>query len=72
MKKLKLTDIAANAEAPLTDINVDELIPLPPPYDRVGELPGLKRLTEDQQLRLVCNLDGVVSSAGLPKPDGCV
>jgi len=69
MKKLKLTDIAANENTPLTELNIDELIPLPPPYDRAGDLPGFRQLTEDQRQRLVCNLDGVVSYAGLPKPE---
>ena len=67
-KKLELTDIAKGEDVQLTEINVDELIPLPPPYDKIEEQPGFKRLTEDQQERLVCNLDGVVSYAGLPKP----
>jgi len=66
-KKLKLTDIAKGEDTQLTEINLDELIPLPPPYDKVEELPGFKRLTEDQKERLVCNLDGVVSTV-LPKP----
>ena len=69
MKRLNLTDISQDADVQLTDIDVDELIPLPPPYDRVGELPGFKRLTVDQQQRLVYNLDGVVSYADLPKPE---
>jgi len=69
MKKLNLIDISQDADAQLTDINIEELIPLPPPYDRVGELPGFQQLTEDQLQRLVCNLDGVVSYADLPKPE---
>ena len=69
MKKLKLNDIASDANKQLTELNIDELIPLPPPYDRAEELPGFKQLTEDQKQRLVCNLDGVVSYAGLPKPE---
>ncbi len=67
-KSLKLTDIARGEDTQLTEINPDELIPLPPPYDKVEELPGFKRLTEEQRERLVCNLDGVVSYAALPKP----
>jgi len=66
-KNLKLTDISKGGDTQLTEINIDELIPLPPPYDKIEELPGFKRLTEDQRERLVCNLDGFVSSA-LPKP----
>ncbi len=66
--KLKLTDIAKNEDSQLTEINLDELAPLPPPYDKVEEQPEFKRLTPDQRERLVCNLDGVVSYAALPKP----
>ncbi len=70
MKKpgLKLNDISRNAAEPLTEINLDELTPLPPPYDKIEEQPGFKRLTEDQAERLVHNLDGVVSTAALPEP----
>ena len=67
-KKLKLADIAKDGDAPLTEINLEELVPLPPPYDKIEEQPEFKRLTEEQKERLVCNLDGVVSYAGLPKP----
>jgi len=67
-KNLKLADISRAGDTQLTEINLDELIALPPPYDKVEELPGIKRLTEDQRKRLVCNLDGFVSYAGLPKP----
>jgi Fe-S oxidoreductase len=67
-KSLKLTDIAKGGDTQLTEINIDELVPLPPPYDKVEELPGFKRLTQDQRERLVCNLDGFVSYAALPKP----
>jgi ferredoxin len=66
-RSLKLTDIAKDGDTQLIEIDIDKLIPLPPPYDKVEELPGFKQLTEDQRERLVCNLDGVVSTA-LPKP----
>src|SRR4030042_1120229 len=66
-KKLKLADISKGGDRQLIDINIDELIPLPPPYDKIEELHGFKQLTEDQRERLVCNLDGVVSCAALPK-----
>src|SRR4030042_793658 len=67
-KNLKLTDISKDRDVQLTEINIDELIPLPPPYDKEEELPRFKKLTQDQRERLVCNLDGVVSYAALPKP----
>ncbi|HUT67375.1 MAG TPA: (Fe-S)-binding protein, partial [Dehalococcoidales bacterium] len=67
-KNLKLTDISKDGDTQLIEINPEELIPLPPPYDKLEELPGFKQLTEEQRGRLVCNLDGVVSYAALPKP----
>ncbi len=66
-KNLKLTDISKDGDTQLTEVNIDELIPLPPPYDKSEELPGFKQLTQDQKERLVCNLDGFVALA-LPKP----
>ncbi len=68
MKKLKLNDISKNADKPLTELDLDALMPLPPPYDKIEAQPGFKRLTADQAERLVHNLDGVVSTAALPKP----
>jgi Fe-S oxidoreductase len=67
-KKLKIEDIAKDGDRPLTEINLKELTPLPPPYDKVDEETKFKQLTEEQKERLVCNLDGVVSYAALPKP----
>ena len=66
-KNLKISDISKDGDAQLTEINIDELILLPPPYDKSEELPGFKKLTQDQKERLVCNLDGFVALA-LPKP----
>jgi Fe-S oxidoreductase len=67
-KKLKIADISRDGDAPLTEINLAELEPLPPPYDKIDEQREFRQLTEEQKERLVCNLDGVVSYAGLPKP----
>jgi Fe-S oxidoreductase len=63
-RNLKLSDIAKNGDVVLTEINPDEMVPLPPPYDK---RPNFKQLTPDQQTRLTCNLDGFVALA-LPKP----
>ena len=65
--KLKLADFSKDGDAQLTEVNIDELIPLPPPYDKIEAQPGWKRITEEQKERLVCNLDGVVALS-LPKP----
>jgi Fe-S oxidoreductase len=66
-KHLKLKDISKDTTNQLSGINLDELIPLPPPYDKTEELPGVKRLTLEQQQRLVDNLDGF-SALALPQP----
>ncbi len=66
-KVLKLNDISRDVEARLADITVEELIPLPPPYDKNGGSPGIKQLTDDQKTRLVNNLDGF-SALALPRP----
>ncbi len=63
-KRLKLTDISKAGDGPLTELDINELIPLPPPYDKPT---SLKKMTEDQRGRLVSNLDGIVALA-LPKP----
>jgi Fe-S oxidoreductase len=66
-KRLKLTDISKAGEEQLTELDINELIPLPPPYDKYEEFLPFKQLTSDQRERLVNNLDGVVGLA-LPKP----
>ena len=68
-KKLNFNDIAAGGDEPLAEIDLNELAPLPPPYNKTGDVPEFKRLTEDQRQRLVNSLDGVVSTAALPKPE---
>jgi Fe-S oxidoreductase len=66
-KSLKLTDFSKDRDTQLIEVSMDELIALPPPYDKVGEQPGWKMITEEQKKRLVCNLDAVIALA-LPKP----
>lgn len=63
MKKrtLKLADIARDGDRVLTGIRVDDLVPLPSPYDRIEEQPVWKTLTDEQRKAFVCNLDGVVA-----------
>ncbi len=60
-KALKLTDFSKDGDTQLTAVDIDDLVTLPPPYDKIEELPGWKRITKDQKERLVCNLDGVVA-----------
>ncbi len=66
-KNLKLKDISKNGETQLSGVDINELLPLPPPYDKSEKFPAIKALTPDQQNRLVCNLDGFVALA-LPRP----
>jgi Fe-S oxidoreductase len=65
-KKLRLADISKMDDGQLTELDINELIPLPPPYDK-NEKPGFKKLTEDQRERLESSLDGFAALA-LPKP----
>jgi len=66
-KRLKLTDISKNGDSQLSDIDVAALMPLPPPYDKIDDLPPIRPLTDDQRERLESNLDGIVALA-LPRP----
>jgi len=63
-RNLKLTGISKNGDMQLAQVKPEDLVPLPPPYDKT---PDFKPLTPDQQARLTCNLDGFVA-LGLPKP----
>ena len=68
MKKrqvLRPADLGREGHKPLREIETERLVPLPPPYDSLTET---ARLTEDQESRLACNLDGFVA-LGLPKPE---
>jgi Fe-S oxidoreductase len=68
-RNLKLDDICKDENNQLIELDIDDLMPLPPPYDKKEDLPGWKKLNEDQQSRLVCNLDGFLALV-LPKPKG--
>ncbi len=66
-KSLRLEDFSRDGESQLTQVNIDELIPLPPPYDKTEEQPEWRGISKEQKDRVVCNLDGVVALS-LPKP----
>jgi Fe-S oxidoreductase len=66
-KSLRLQDFSRDGDSQLTEVDIDGLIPLPPPYDKMDEQAGWRRVSEEQQDRVVCNLDGVVA-LGLPRP----
>ncbi|MFC1910185.1 (Fe-S)-binding protein [Chloroflexota bacterium] len=65
--RTKITDISKNPEKQLLNINIDELVPLPPPYDKPGSTPQLKQLSDEQKQKFECNFDGI-SVVALPKP----
>ena len=67
-RNLRIHDITLCGERDLIEPAVEDLAPLPPPYDAVEEQPAWKSLTDDQKSRLVCNLDGFIGM-GLPRPE---
>jgi Fe-S oxidoreductase len=60
-------DIGKRANELLSPVELQELIPLPPPYDRLEDQPTWKEISPSAKEGMVCNLDGVVASS-LPKP----
>ena len=63
MKKIRIEDMARQEEQ-LTEIRSEDLIPLPPPYDRE---PSIGQLSAQQKERYESSLDGVVA-VGIPRP----
>jgi len=66
-KALKVLDIG-KPSAQMIHIAIDELMPLPYPYDKITDQPGWKQLTEAQRKKYETSLDGVIA-VGLPKPE---
>ncbi len=64
--RLRPKDIAKNHDAKMATISLEDLIPLPPPYDNIGELPPFRTLTDEERESFVCNLDGV-SALDIPR-----
>jgi len=65
---LKIQDIAQNEDEVLSPVQIDELVPLPPPYDKLEEQPEWKEIKPEIKEQVVCNLDGVVGLS-LPQPE---
>ena len=66
VKKIKLNDISRNTIEPLARLSPEDLLPLPPPYDKTAPF---KTLSAEQQKRYVSNLDGFIA-LNLPVPKG--
>lgn len=66
-KKLKIEDFGKHERQQLTEVQMEDLIKLPPPYDKIEEQPKWKELSEEQKKNMACTLDGVVGLS-LPKP----
>lgn len=62
---IKVTDISKPGQ--LTEIDLQELAPLPPPYDDYKELPGFKKLPKATVENLSDSPDGVLA-VGLSRP----
>jgi Fe-S oxidoreductase len=63
---LKITDFSRRTEQ-LTDVPVDRLLPLPPPYDSVDAIPHRKPLSSEALGKCDASLDGFLA-VGMPKP----
>lgn len=64
-KEMKIDEFCRPGEQ-LAEIDPAEIIPLPPPYDRIEKAP-IRKLTEEQRKRMDASLDGVVA-IGLTPP----
>ncbi len=66
-RPLKIRDIGERDQEVLSPVRLEDLPPLPAPYDKLEEQPQWKELSPGAQERMVCNLDGVVALS-LPQP----
>ncbi len=65
-KRVKISDFGKPSEK-LTHLEIDDLMPLPPPYDKIEEQPGWKKLSDDALENLETSLDDTIA-VGIPKP----
>ncbi|MBW2525353.1 MAG: (Fe-S)-binding protein [Deltaproteobacteria bacterium] len=64
-KHVSIKDFS-KGKGPLTEVEHDDLIPLPPPYDKDDDTPKMEPLKEEAKDKYV-ELDGTIA-LGLPKP----
>ena len=62
---VKVRDVGNDAE-PLSPLDLERLVPLPPPYDRLDPAELWKELSDERQGRVDASLDGV-SALSLPR-----
>jgi len=67
-RRVRIEDISTREDEVLSPVTLQDLVPLPPPYDALDEQPVWKEISEEARERMVCNLDGVVA-ATLPRPE---
>ena len=65
-KRVKINDFSKPAEQ-LTHVAVDEMMPLPAPYDKVEDQPGWKEISKEKRTELGGTLDDTIA-VGLPRP----
>ena len=64
---LRVEDISKRGDEVLSPVDVQALVPLPPPYDDPDDFAQWHEVSAEAKDRLVCNLDGVVALS-LPRP----
>ena len=64
---VRVNDISKRAGEVLSPVELNDLVPLPPPYDRLEDQPRWKELSAAAKQDTACTLDGVVASS-LPTP----
>jgi len=65
--RVKIEDISKNPGRQLTHIDPQDLMPLPPPYDKVDEEPKWKEIKPEQKEAVESSLDDTIA-VGFPRP----
>ena len=65
--RTKITDISKHPGRQLAHIDPQELLPLPPPYDKIDEEPKWKEIRPEQKEAVESSLDDTIA-VGFPKP----
>ncbi len=65
--KVKVKDIGKNPDQQLTHIDPQEMMPLPPPYDKIDEEPKWGEIKPEQKAEYESSLDDTIA-VGFPRP----